>query len=99
MILKFPSPLTWVNLRASCRVQNPMGVLIVLVVVVFLVALIFWFGLFFVCGVPKGLVTCVSLYFSCLLFVLAISCLFCEERGDLLIFHWFAVDFPHMDVV
>jgi hypothetical protein len=39
------------NLRASCRVQNPMGALIVLVVVVFLVALIFWIGFFFVCGV------------------------------------------------
>ena len=99
MILKFPSPLTWVNLRASCRVQNPMGVLIVLVVVVFLVALIFWFGLFFIRGVLKGFVAGGSLYFLCLLFVLAISCLFCEDLGDLLIFHWFAVDFPHMDVV
>jgi hypothetical protein len=76
-----------------------MGVLIVLIVVVFLVALIFWFELSFIRGVRKVGVAGDSLYFSCLLFVLAISCLFCKELGDLLIFHWFVLYFSHMDVV
>jgi hypothetical protein len=76
-----------------------MGVLIVLVVVVFLIALIFWIGLSFVCGVLNVVVAGSPLYFSCLLFVLAISCLFCKELGDLLIFHWFVLYFSHMDVV
>jgi hypothetical protein len=46
-----------------------------------------------------GLVTCGSLYFSCLLFVLAISCLFWQELGDLLIFYRFTVDFSQMEDV